>query len=140
MANTELKTQKNNADVQAFVAAIPDDAQRADCKVIDAMMEKASGEPGVMWGTSIVGYGSYHYKSKSGQEADWMRIGFSPRKGKTSLYLICGFENVQDLLDKLGPHDIGKGCLYIKDLSKVDQKVLEALIRKAFTERIVNEV
>ena len=128
MAKTELKTQKNDASVDDYLDKIPDDGQRADCKVIHAMMQKASGDPGSMWGSAIVGYGTYHYKYASGREADWMRIGFSPRKGKTTIYLSNGFDQYQDLLAKLGKHSTGKGCLYIKHLSDVDQGILEGMI------------
>lgn len=140
MAKVELKTQKNDKDVQAFLQAIPDGSQRADCLVVHDMMKKTSGEPGAMWGSSIVGYGTYHYKSKSGREADWMRIGFSPRKSQTTLYLSCGFEPVKELMAKLGNHKTGKGCLYIKHLTDVDQKVLQKVIDKAFQSRAQAEV
>lgn len=133
MTKVELKTQKNDKSVQAFLEAIPDPDQKADCLIVDKMMQKASGEKGAMWGASIVGYGTYHYKSPgSNREADWMRIGFSPRKGQTTLYLSCGFDPVKDLMTKLGKHSTGKGCLYIKHLEDVDQDVLQKVIDKAF--------
>jgi len=132
MVKTELKTQKNDKDVDAFLATIADKQQQADCIAIRDMMKKVTKEPGAMWGASIVGFGSYRYRYASGREGDWMKIGFSPRNSKTTLYLLGGFENLQDQLDTLGPHDTGKGCLYIKHLADVNHEVLQAIISKSY--------
>lgn len=132
MASVELKTKKNKADVDMFLDDITDENQREDCKLIRQMMYKASGDPGTMWGVSIVGFGSYHYKYASGREADWMKIGFSPRKGKTTLYIMNGFAEYKDYLSQIGKHTTGKGCLYIKSLKDVDQGVLQAIINDSY--------
>jgi hypothetical protein len=125
----ELKTKPTNDSVYEFLAAVTDENQRADAIVIDEMMQKATGKNGIMWGTSIIGYGDLHYKSPAtGREGDWFKIGFSPRKGKTTLYLGFDVSKYNKLLEKLGPHSIGKGCLYIKRLSDIDTNVLNEII------------
>jgi hypothetical protein len=125
----ENKTQATGADVTAFIDAVADDTQRADARVIAAMMARLSGEPAKMWGPSIIGFGSYHYKYDSGREGDSLRIGFSPRKGQTVLYLPGTISGQTDLLVRLGKHKEGKGCLYIKRLSDVGMAVLEEMVR-----------
>jgi len=135
MAKVELKTQKNNASVDAFLKTVPDESQRADCLKLLEIMESATGESAAMWGASIVGFGTYHYKSPAtGREADWLRIGFSPRKGKTTIYIMDGFDAYQSLLDTLGKHSTAKSCLYIKHLDDIDIKVLTELIKRSFHE------
>ncbi|HOZ41167.1 MAG TPA: DUF1801 domain-containing protein [Flavobacteriales bacterium] len=129
MAKAELKTKETTASVEAYLATQPDDTV-ADCRIIVALMQKATGEEPKMWGTSMVGYGRYAYKGKSGREGEWMVIGFSPRKAALSLYILMGFEKEDTLMKKLGKHTTGVGCLYIKKLSDVDLKVLETLIVK----------
>jgi Domain of unknown function (DU1801) len=123
------KTQATSADVTAFIDAVADETQRADAHVIAAMMARLSGEPPKMWGPSIIGFGSYHYKYDSGREGDTLRIGFSPRKGQTVLYLPGIISGQAGLLARLGKHKEGKGCLYIKRLSDVDMAVLEEMVR-----------
>jgi hypothetical protein len=125
----ENKTQATEADVTAFIEGVADDGQRADAHVIAAMMVRLSGEPPKMWGPSIIGFGSYHYKYDSGREGDSLRIGFSPRKGQTVLYLPGTISGQADLLARLGKHKEGKGCLYIKRLADVDAAVLEEMVR-----------
>ena len=127
MAKVELKTKVNDADVESFINKQPQPVA-ADCRMIMGMMKKATGEEPKMWGASIVGYGKYHYKGASGREGEWFITGISPRKANLSIYIIAGFEKAGPLLEKLGKHSIGKGCLYIKRLSDVDQNVLEKLI------------
>jgi hypothetical protein len=124
----ENKTQATAADVTAFIAGVADDGQRADALAIAAMMARLSGEPPKMWGPSIIGFGAYHYKYDSGREGNAPRIGFSPRKGQTVLYLIDGISTQTDLLTRLGKHKEGKGCLYIKRLSDFDTAVLEEMV------------
>lgn len=136
MGKVELKTQKNSKSVDDFLASIEDEAQKEDCIKVRQLMSKASGDPGSMWGASIVGFGSYHYRYQSGREADWMKIGFSPRKGKTTLYIMDGFDGYAELLRKLGPHKLGKSCLYIKHLKDVDLAVLEKIITKSYQEGV----
>jgi hypothetical protein len=127
MAKSENKTKATEISVDSYIAAVTDDGQRADAEKIKAMMERLSVEPAKMWGPSIIGFGSYHYKYESGREGQMCRIGFSPRKGQTVLYLIDGFESQAELMAKLGKHKTGKSCLYIRRLSDIDEAVLEQL-------------
>ena len=126
----ELKTKATGASVSAFIDAIPDADRRRDCKTLVSLMKKATKAQPKMWGSSIVGFGDYHYKYDSGREADWFQAGFSPRKAALTLYLTSGigWPDQTALMSKLGKHKTGRGCLYIKQLSDVDVKVLERLI------------
>ncbi len=131
----ELKTKANDGDVDAFLAAVLDEGQRADAAKLLSIFKEITGEQPKMWGTAMVGFGQYHYKSeRSSQEGDWLLTGFSPRKVATTLYLTTGFEMKGELLEKLGKHRLGKGCLYIKHLSDVDEKDLRDLIKTSFEE------
>jgi Domain of unknown function (DU1801) len=127
-AMAENKTVATSADVTAFIAAVADEQQRADAHAIAAMMTRLSGEPPKMWGPSIIGFGRYHYKYDSGREGDSLRIGFSPRKGQTVLYLVDGYAGKEAQLARLGKHKTGKSCLYVKRLSDIDTGVLEDMI------------
>ncbi len=124
----QLKTGANDGDVQSFLAAVPDEARRADAQAVCDLMARASGEAPVMWGASIVGFGTQHLRYDSGRELDWMQIGFSPRKANTTLYLSGALEDYADQLARLGKHTTGKGCLYIKRLADVDTAVLEEIV------------
>jgi hypothetical protein len=126
--SAELKTKVNQASVEGFLNAVQDEEVRKDCFEILKMMKQITKEEPKMWGTSIVGFGSYHYKGKSGREGDWMLTGFSPRKQNLTLYLMGGFDVEKDLLKKLGKYKTGVGCLYIKKLDDVDKKVLKELV------------
>jgi len=127
----ELKTKVNNASVGKFLKSVKDEQVREDCyKILDIMQKATKAEP-KMWGTSIIGFGSYHYKYASGREGDWMLTGFSPRKQNLTLYIMPGFDEYEDLLKKLGKHTTGKSCLYIKKLADVDTKVLKELVAKS---------
>jgi hypothetical protein len=126
--NAEVKTKVNDASVTDFLNAVTDEQKRKDSFAILKLMEKVSKEKGKMWGPSIVGFGSYHYKGASGREGDWMLIGFSPRKQNITLYIMPGFERYPALMSKLGKHSTGKSCLYIKRLSDVDVDVLKELM------------
>ena len=126
--NAELKTKVNDASVEKFLNAVKDEQARTDCYEILKMMKQVTKEEPKMWGTSIVGFGSYHYKGKSGREGDWMLTGFSPRKQNLTLYLMGGFDTHKDLLKKLGKFTTSVGCLYIKKLDDVDKKVLKDLV------------
>lgn len=132
----ENKTQPTAIDAAAFLAAVPDAARRADGQAVAAIMARVSGEAPAMWGPSIVGYGSYHYRYDSGREGDSCRIGFSPRKAETVIYIVDGFPEHADLLARLGRHRTGKSCLYIKRLADVDVAVLEMLIAKSWAEML----
>lgn len=129
MAN--LKTKQTEDSVTAFLNKVEDAQKRKDCFAISDMMQKATGLAPAMWGTSIVGFGSYHYKYESGHEGDMCIIGFSPRKQNIALYIPGGIHKYEDLLEKLGKHKTGKGCLYINSLDKVDVGVLNSIITQS---------
>jgi hypothetical protein len=122
------KTQPTRRSVDTFLDTIADPGRRADYEQLREMMRQATGEPAVMWGDGIVGFGSYRYVYASGREGDWMEVGFSPRKRKLTIYLTCGVDWDTNLLAELGPHTSGKSCLYLKRLNDVDQAVLRRLI------------
>ncbi len=127
----ELKTKRNDRDVADFVAEIVDESRRKDAATLLELMGRVTGSLPVMWGTSIVGFGEYSYRYASGRTGVWFTIGFAARKQNMTLYLYGGYEEAETvaLLQKLGPHTTGKGCLYIKRLSDVDCGVLEDLLR-----------
>lgn len=129
--NAELKTKLNNASVDDFINSVEDEQVRADCFEITKIMKQVTKAEPKMWGTSIVGFGSYHYKGKSGREGDWMLVGFSPRKQNLTLYIMAGFDRYDDLLKKLGKFTTGKSCLYIKKLADIDKKVLKELVTES---------
>ena len=122
------KTQEGDADPIGFIDAVADAEQRADAHVICALMARLSGEPPRMWGPSIIGFGRYHYRYESGREGESCRIGFSPRSGKTVLYLMDGVSDRAGQLARLGKHSTGKSCVYIKRLRDVDLGVLAEMI------------
>jgi len=128
MYMAELKTKKTEASVEDFLNQIRDEETQRDCFEIAKMMKQVTRSDPKMWGSSIIGFGSRHLKYASGRELDWMLIGFSPRKTNITLYITGGLEKQTALLDKLGKHSTGKGCLYIKKLKDVDTKVLKKLI------------
>jgi len=128
MAKTELKTKVNDTSVTKFLEGVTDEGKRNDAFEILKLMKQVTKEEPKMWGASIVGFGSYHYKGASGREGDWMLTGFSPRKQALTLYLMHGFDAHKDLLKKLGKYKTGMGCLYIKTLDDVDRKVLKELV------------
>jgi hypothetical protein len=125
---TELKTRVNKASVTRFLDSISDDAQRTDSYSIVEMLRTATKAEPKMWGSSIVGFDSYHYVGKSGREGDWLLAGMSPRKQTLTLYMLGGWDHNAELLAKLGKHSLGKGCLYIKRLDDVSLSVLKRLI------------
>jgi hypothetical protein len=129
--STELKTKLNDASVTDFLNSVDDEQKRKDSFEIMKMMNQVTKAEPKMWGTSIVGFGSYHYKGASGREGDWMLIGFSPRKQNLTLYIMPGFERYPELMKKLGKHTTGKSCLYIKRLSDVDTDVLKELMAES---------
>lgn len=127
----ENKTKPTQLSVTAFIDSLADPIRRADAKALVKLMQSAAGEKPKMWGPSIIGFGSYHYKYDSGREGDMPLIAFSPRKAAVVLYSMIAFSGSAALLAKLGKHTTGKGCLYIKKLSDVDQQVLQAMIQKS---------
>ena len=131
----ENKTKATQSSVAAFIDAVTDPVRRADAKALVKLMQNAAGEKPKMWGPSIVGFGSSHYKYESGREGEMPLIAFSPRKSATVFYGMIGFAEAAALLAKLGKHTTGKGCLYIKKLADVDQHVLEALMTKSLARK-----
>ena len=128
---TERKTQKNDASVEEYLAAIKDEQQRVDCLAVLELMKELTGDPAVMWGKAMVGFGSFHYRGKT-TEGDWPPVGFSARKQNLVLYLHCELDKQAVLLDKLGKHKIGKSCLYLKKLEDAHLATLKKLIMKAY--------
>lgn len=126
----ELKTKPTEGDVNKFIESIEPE-KREDCKKLLKLIGKITNEKPIMWGTSIVGFGTYHFKYKSGREGDWFLSGFSPRKQNLTIYMMAGYEDTDELLTKLGKHKTSVGCLYVKKLADVDIKILEKLIRKS---------
>ncbi len=125
----ELKTKPTAVSPAEFLDSIADEQIREDCRAIADMMRAATKAEPVMWGPAIVGFGTYHYVNASGREGDWMIVGLSPRKKNITLYLMYGLEQNEELLAKLGKHDCGKGCLYIKRLADVHVPTLKKLIQ-----------
>ena len=124
----ELKTQKNNASVVGFVGSIENEQRKKDCFTVMELMKKITNSEPSMWGTSIVGFGSYHYTYASGREGDWFLSGFSPRKQNLTLYIMSGFTRYDEILTRLGKFKTSKACLYIKKLDDIDATVLKELI------------
>jgi hypothetical protein len=124
----EPKTKETAAGVEAFLATVADEGRRADCRALLELMRDVAGAEPRMWGTSIVGFGRYHYRYASGHEGDSCLIGFSPRKRDLTLFLMPGLDTHAPLLARLGRHKAGKGCLYVKRLADVDVAVLRELI------------
>lgn len=128
----EPKTKPTQASVKDFLNQIPDEERRKDCFEVAKIMEEASGSKPKMWGPSIVGFGTYHYKYASGREGDWPVLAFSPRKKDLTLYIMAGLaDKYPELMEKLGKHSTGKSCLYIKRLSDVHMPTLKKLIRES---------
>lgn len=128
----ELETQKNDDSVDDFIAAIADDRKREDTEALLGMMERVTGEKPHMWGPSIIGFGDQHYKYESGREADWFKIGFSPRKQNLTLYVTDYIPADDPLFAKLGKYTTGKACIYIKRLEDVDTGILEKLVKRSY--------
>jgi hypothetical protein len=127
----ELKTQENDASVDDYLNSVEDDKKREASFKVKELMEDVTGEEARMWGESIVGFGHYKYKYASGREGEWMITGFAPRKRNLTLYIMSGFEEYDDLLDKLGEHSTGKSCLYINKLEDINMDVLRELVNKS---------
>ena len=125
----EPKTRPTNESVKDFLNRISEAERREDCFAVAKMMEEITGEKPKMWGPSIVGFGSYHYKYASGREGDWPITGFSPRKKDLTLYIMMGFEKYPELMEKLGKSSHSKSCLYIKRLSDIHVPTLKKLIK-----------
>lgn len=130
----ENKTKATEASVDAYLAAIADPGRRADCEALAKLMAKVAGQPPKLWGPSIVGFGSYHYKYESGREGESCLLGFASRKGDITIYGVGSIPGREELLAKLGKHKTGKGCLYVSKMSDIDIKVLEQMLKKSVAE------
>ncbi|MEN9389745.1 MAG: hypothetical protein RLY61_829 [Candidatus Parcubacteria bacterium] len=130
---SEIKTKQTTASVTDFLNSVQDKTKREDAFILLDIFQKITNEPAKMWGSSMVGFGTYHYKSeRSSQEGDWLITGFSPRKNALTLYILAGEKQTTDLLSKLGKHTTGVGCLYIKRLSDVNLSILKQLIKENY--------
>ncbi len=127
----DIKTRPTSVNVGTFLDGVAHPVRRADGRTVREMMERVTGEPAVMWGPSIIGFGQYHYRYESGREGDMCRIGFSPRSANLALY-VGGFPEYDELLAKLGKHKRATACLYINKLADVDLAVLEEIIRRSY--------
>lgn len=134
----ELKTKKNDGDVEAFLNGIEDEGRRADSFAVLQLMREVTGAEPRMWGDSIVGFGEYTYRYESGRTGQWMATGFSPRKQALTLYIMPGFGRYEELMDRLGKYKTGKSCLYVKTLEDVDLATLRELVGESF-KRITRE-
>ena len=126
------KTVQNDGDVEKFLQSVPNEKRRNDARHLMARMEAITGQPPKMWGASLIGFDTYHYKYDSGHEGDFFMTGLSPRKTALTVYVMPGFDDFEDELARLGPHKLGKSCLYLSSLDKVDQDVLEEIIAKSY--------
>lgn len=130
---SELKTKATTQSVTEFLQTVEPENKRQDSLTLLALFQKSTGEEAVMWGTSIIGFGQYHYKSdRSTQEGDWLLTGFSPRKQNLTLYIMAGNEDNQDLLNQFGKHKSSSGCLYLNHLADVDLNILKKLVTHSF--------
>tara|TARA_R110002124_G_scaffold52930_2_gene151825 strand:+ start:945 stop:1451 length:507 start_codon:yes stop_codon:yes gene_type:complete len=132
VTNKPNKTAVTAVRVEEFIAEIPTDRRRAEAETLVEIFSRASGQPAVMWGSSIVGFGSSHYRYATGREGDTATIGFSPRKAKISFYTARNFREFPDLLERLGKHELAVGCLYVTKLDDVDLAVLEELLTRSY--------
>jgi len=129
-----LKTRPTDQKPEDFLETVEHPTRKSDGYKLLEIFKNVTGEKPVMWGPSIVGFGSYKYENTRGKEFEWPRVGFSPRKQSLSIYITPGFDRFTDLLDVLGKHRLGKGCLYINKLADVDIEILKKIVRKAYIE------
>lgn len=126
---TQNKTVESDASVDDFLSTVEPERKRTDSQALDALFRKITGWQPVMWGPSMIGYGSYHYRYESGREGDFLATGFAPRKANLSIHIMPGYQDYSAILERLGKHKTGKSCLYLNKLADVDMDVLEELIR-----------
>lgn len=126
----KLKTKKTDESVEDFVSTVKDAEQRKDARTLLRLMQRATGKKPKLWGTSIVGFGELHYRYDSGHEGVTCLTGFSPRSKQITLYFMAGLDDVKPLLEKLGKHSTGVGCVHVRRLADVDTRVLEAIVRQ----------
>ncbi len=127
----ELKTRQTDQSVIAFLNGINDEKKRRDSFTILELMQQITGSEPKMWGSSIIGFGNYHYKYASGREGDWFLTGFSPRAQNITVYIMSGFPQYQELMDRLGKFKTGKACLYIKKIEDIDMNTLRDLVQRS---------
>lgn len=127
----ELKTKKNDDDVLAFINGLENEQRKSDCKELLKLFSEITDEQPKMWGSSMIGFGSYHYKYESGREGDWFLTGFAPRKNNLSIYITSGFKEYQDLMKELGKYKTGSSCLYVNKLSDIDTSKLKILVERS---------
>jgi hypothetical protein len=132
----KLKTAQTDQSVEEFLNGISDEKKRQDCYTLLRLMKQVTRAKPKMWGSSIVGLGSYHYKYASGREGDWFLTGFSPRKQNLTLYIMPGFDRYGELLKRLGKHKTGKACLYINKIEDVDLSALRELVKESVAHQI----
>lgn len=132
MANVPNKTTATDGDVDAFITAIADEQRRRDSQLLVDLIREVTGQPPVLWGSSIIGFGSRHYRYPSGHEGDTAAVGFAPRKAQTVLYLTGGMDLYEDLLTRLGQHTTGKGCLYLKRVDQADPRALRDIVDRSY--------
>ena len=131
MAKADLKTKKTEVSVLDFLQSLEDANQRTDCLALCEIMKEVTGHEPKMWGGSIIGFGDYQYSYESGRTGDWFQVGFSPRKGQLSLYLLHCVPVPEHYLSRLGKHKTGKSCLYIKSMKDIDLGVLKEMVAEA---------
>ncbi len=129
----ELKTKANDASVEGFLASVSDATRRAEMETLVKLMKRITRTEPKMWGDSMVGFGNYHYTYATGREGDWFIVGFSPRKQNLTVYLMCGFDILEEELAQLGKYKLGKCCLYLKSLADIDLKILETMLKRCAT-------
>lgn len=134
----DLKTKPTVKSVSAFINDVENETRKRDAKTLLAAMKKITGEKPKLWGPTIIGFGTYHYKYESGREGDMLAVGFSPRKANMVLYVLGSLKGNEPLLKKLGPYKRGSSCLYVNKLEDVDMKVLERIIKKSYTQTLKN--
>ncbi|KYG82695.1 DUF1801 domain-containing protein [Roseivirga echinicomitans] len=132
MTKAQNKTKVTKVSVTDFLNSLAEEKKKNDCVIIKNLMEEITGEPAKMWGPSIVGFGTYHYKYDSGREGDSLKVGFSPRVQNLTLYIMPGFDRYEEYMAQLGKHKTGKSCLYIKQIEDVDIEVLKDLIKDSY--------
>lgn len=130
---SQLKTKPNDASVEAFLNSLDDEQRQKDSLKILEIMKQLTGDQPKMWGSSIVGFGSYHYKYESGREGDWFLTGFSPRKQALTVYIMTGFKKYDSCLQNFGKHKTGASCLYLKKLSDINLDILKEMIKDSIT-------
>lgn len=137
---SDLKTQPNELNAEAFIASVENQQKREDAQFLLNMMSDITQQPAVMWGDSLIGFGHYDYQYESGRKGSWFRVGFSPRKQNLTLYIMNGFSQYQHLLAQLGKHKTGKSCLYINKLADVDIDILKQMVALSFQTRFDSEI